>query len=296
LVLGTIVIDLDPNLARVGPLLLTWHGVFSVLGILAAARVGQYLLRREGIPGDRIYDMAVWMVVVGLIGARALYVWENYQQFAGAWQRAFFINEGGIDQWGGIFGALLGGYLWCRRNDVDYRKVIDAAGPANALGFAIGRIGDIINGEHHAIASNLPWAVNYVNPLTLGEPGRAVHPEVAYELIWNLVVFAAAMLTYDRFKRRVPVGVVGLTWLSVYAIGRFFLSFLRTDSLVFGLRQAQWAGLAMVVASIVLVAIWTMQARQRRPQDPDGPDAPGEPDEPRVRSDEEPTKAESATA
>jgi phosphatidylglycerol:prolipoprotein diacylglycerol transferase len=133
-VLGTIVIDLDPNLGRVGPLLLTWHGVFSVLGILAAARVGQYLLRREGIPGDRIYDMAVWMVVVGLIGARSLYVWENYQQFAGAWQRAFFINEGGIDQWGGIFGALLGGYIWCRRNDVDFRKVIDAAGPANALG------------------------------------------------------------------------------------------------------------------------------------------------------------------
>jgi prolipoprotein diacylglyceryltransferase len=91
----------------------------------------------------------------------------------------------------------------------------------------------------------------------------------------------------------VPIGVVGLTWLSVYAIGRFFLSFLRTDSLVFGLRQAQWAGLAMVVASIVVVAIWTMQARQRRPRDPDGPD---EPDEPRVRPDAEPTKAESATA
>jgi phosphatidylglycerol:prolipoprotein diacylglycerol transferase len=129
--------------------------------------------------------------------------------------------------------------------------------------------------------------VNYVNPLTLGEPGKAVHPEVAYELTWNLIVFTVAMLTYDRFKRRVPVGVVGLTWLSVYAIGRFFLSFLRTDSLVFGLRQAQWAGLAMVVVSIVLVAIWTTQARRRKPQDPDEPD---------VRPDEESTKAESATA
>jgi phosphatidylglycerol:prolipoprotein diacylglycerol transferase len=251
-----------------------------VLGILAAARVGQYLLRREGIPGERIYDMAVWMVVVGLIGARALYVWENYQQFAGAWQRAFFINEGGIDQWGGIFGGLLGGYLWCRRNQVDYRQVLDAIGPATALGFAIGRIGDIINGEHHAIASNLPWAVNYVNPLTLGEPGKSVHPEVAYELLWNLLVFAVAMLTYDRFKRRVPAGVVGLTWLSVYAIGRFFLSFLRTDSLVLGLRQAQWAGLAMVVVSIVLIAIWTVQANRRRPDEPE----------------EEATRAESAPA
>lgn len=263
--LATIVIDLNPNLGRIGPLMITWHGVFSVIGILAAARVGQYLLSREGIPGERIYDMAVWMVVAGLIGARLLYVWENYQLFVGAWQKVFFLTEGGIDQWGGIFGALIGGYLWCRRSGVDYRLVLDAAGPANALGFAIGRIGDIINGEHHAIASNLPWAVQYVNPFTLGEPGRTVHPEVAYELIWNLMVFTAAMLTFDRFKRRVPAGVVGLTWLSVYAMGRFCLSFLRTDSLVLGLRQAQWAGLAMVVVSVVLIAIWAFQARRGKP-------------------------------
>ena len=253
---GTIVIDLDPNLFQLGPFLITWHGVFSVLGILAAARVGQLLLRRDGVPADRIYDMAVWMVVAGLIGARLLFVWENYRAFVGAWQRVFLLNEGGISQWGGIFGALVGGYLWCRRNRIDYRKVLDVAGPANALGFAIGRIGDVINGEHHAIGSNLPWAVEYVNEKTLGEPGRAVHPEVAYELLWNLLVFGVALLTYDRLKRRLPTGVTGLIWLSAFAVGRFFLSYLRTDSLAFGLRQAQWASLAMIVVAAVAAAFW----------------------------------------
>ena len=253
---GAIVIDLDPNLFQLGPFLITWHGVFSVLGILAAARVGQLLLRRDGVPADRIYDMAVWMVVAGLIGARLLFVWENYRAFVGAWQRVLLLNEGGISQWGGIFGALVGGYLWCRRNRVDYRKVLDVAGPANALGFAIGRIGDVINGEHHAIGSNLPWAVEYVNEKTLGEPGRAVHPEVAYELLWNLLVFGVALLTYDRLKRRLPTGVTGLIWLSAFAVGRFFLSYLRTDSLAFGLRQAQWASLAMIVVAAVAAAFW----------------------------------------
>src|SRR5207237_3106636 len=100
---ATIVIDLDPNLAHIGPLLITWHGVFSVLGILAAARVGQYLLGSEGIPGERVYDMAVWMVIVALMGARAPCVWENYQQVVGSWLEAPFINEGAIDQRGGIF-------------------------------------------------------------------------------------------------------------------------------------------------------------------------------------------------
>ncbi len=269
---ATIVIDLDPNLVQIGPFLITWHGIFSVLGILAAARIGQLLLKRVGVPSEKVYDMAVWMVIAGLIGARLLYVWENYQLFAGAWQKVFFINEGGISQWGGIFGALIGGYLWCRYNKIDYRQVLDAAGVANALGFAIGRIGDIINGEHHAIDSNLPWAVRYVNEKTLGEPGRTVHPEVAYELIFNGIVFVVALVTYPVFKRRLPPGVTGLIWLSVYGLGRFLLSFLRKDSLVLGLRQAQWASLVMVAVSLALIAYWMLRSRPTAPAT-DGPEA-----------------------
>jgi phosphatidylglycerol---prolipoprotein diacylglyceryl transferase len=265
---GTIVIDLDPNVAQIGPILITWHGIFSVIGIVAAARVGQILLQRVGIAPERVYDMAVWMVIAGLIGARLLFVWENYQQFEGNLIRIVQINEGGISQWGGIFGALVGGYVWCRRHQVDYRQVLDAAGPAAALGFAIGRIGDIINGEHHAIATNLPWGVQYVNVRTLGEIGLTVHPEVAYELIWNLIVFAVAIVTYPLFKRRLPAGVTGLIWLSVFAVGRFSLSFLRTDSLVFGLRQAQWASLLMIAISIVGITIWLRLSDRRTPSEP----------------------------
>jgi phosphatidylglycerol---prolipoprotein diacylglyceryl transferase len=258
---ATIVIDLDPNLVQIGPFLITWHGVFSVLGILAAARIGQLLLRQVGVTSDRVYDMALWMVIAGLIGARLLYVWENYQLFAGAWLKVFYVNEGGISQWGGIFGGLVGALLWCLYNKVDYREVLDAAGLANALGFAIGRIGDVINGEHHAIDSNLPWAVQYVNDRTLGEPGRTVHPEVAYELVFNTIVFVTALVTFRWFKRRLPPGVTGLIWLSTYAIGRFALSFLRKDSLVLGLRQAQWASLAMLAVSLGLIAFWMLRSR-----------------------------------
>ncbi len=263
--LGTIVIDLNPNLFSIGPLLITWHGVFSVIGIVAAVRVGQVLLSRDGIAPERVYDMAVWMVVGGLIGARLLYVWENYQQFEGAWLKVVYFTEGGISQWGGIFGALVGGYLWSRRNGIDYRRILDAAGPANALGFGIGRIGDIINGEHHAIPTTLPWGVDYVNIQTLGQPGRVVHPEVAYELIFNVVVFAVAIATYSRLRPRLPVGATGMVWFAVYAAGRFALSFLREDSLVLGLRQAQWASLLMVAVAVGAVAYWMLRPRPEAP-------------------------------
>jgi phosphatidylglycerol:prolipoprotein diacylglycerol transferase len=261
--LGTVVIDLNPNIVQIGPVLVTWHGVFSLLGILAAARVGQILLRDYGIAGERVYDMAVWMVIAGLIGARLLFVWENYQLFVGAWQRVFLLNEGGISQWGGIFGALLGGYLWCRRNGVDYRQVLDAAGPANALGFAVGRIGDIINGEHHGTATDLPWGVEYVNSHTLGEPGKVVHPEVAYEMLLCLALLALLVPLHGRLKARLPDGATGLVYFGTYAAGRFLLSFMRTDSLFLGLRQAQWASLAMVVFAVVAIAV--MLRRRRAP-------------------------------
>ncbi|HEX6547528.1 MAG TPA: prolipoprotein diacylglyceryl transferase family protein [Candidatus Dormibacteraeota bacterium] len=267
----TIVIDLDPNLIQLGPFLVTWHGVFSVLGIIAAARLGAWLLeRRDGVTPDRVYDMAFWMIVAGLIGARLLYVWENYQQFAGGpWYKPLLLNEGGISQWGGIFGALIGGYLWSLRNRFSYWKVIDAAGPANAVGFLIGRIGDVINGEHHAIPTTLPWGVEYVNPHTLGQPGLVVHPEVAYEMVLCLLLLGALLPFWNRMRDQLPAGVTGLTWLALYAAGRTLLSFLREDSLFLGLRQAQWAGLAMVAIWAIAVPILLRRQRRRQPEPED---------------------------
>src|SRR6266542_5545468 len=114
---------------QVGAFLITWHGIFSVLGILAAARLGAYVLEQDGVTSQQVYDMAVWMVVVGIIGARLLYVWENYHQCTGQpFYKVFALNEGGISQWSGIFGALLGGWLWCLRNHVPFLRVVDAAG------------------------------------------------------------------------------------------------------------------------------------------------------------------------
>ena len=252
----SIVIDLDPNLFKLGPFLITWHGVFAVLGILAGARLGLWLLSKDGVDVSHGADGVAWMVVVGLIGARLLYVWENYKLFAGQLGRIFLLTEGGISQWGGLFGAMLGAYIWARRAAISYWKVIDAAGAATMIGLAIGRIGDVINGEHHGTPTNLQWGVEYVNANTLGQPGLVVHPEVAYEMILTLVLLAALLPFHQRLKARLPDGVLGLTYLGLYGLGRFFLSYLRTDPAVFaGLRQAQLASLLMFVIAVVGIPI-----------------------------------------
>ena len=253
----TIVIDLDPNIVRIGPLLITWHGVFSVLGIIAAARLGFWLLQKDVGHIHNTGDGLAWMVVLGLIGARLLYVWENFRIFAGGQiLRVFALTEGGISQWGGLFGAMVGVYVWSRLSKLSFWKIIDAGGPAAMIGLTIGRIGDVINGEHHGSPTTVPWGVEYVNPNTLGQPGVVVHPEVAYEMILCLFILGALLPFHQRLKTRLPDGVLGLIYFGVYATGRFLLSYYRLDPAVFlGLRQAQIASALMVVIAVIAIPV-----------------------------------------
>ena len=280
----TIIIDLEPNLFRIGPFLITWHGVFAVLGILAAARLGLWLLGKEGIDVSRGADGVAWMVVLGLIGARLLYVWENYKLFSGNLLRIFAITEGGISQWGGLFGAMVGVYVWSRRAAISFWEIMDAAGPATMIGLAIGRIGDVINGEHHGTPTTAPWGVEYVNADTLGQPGQVVHPEVAYEMILTLVLLGAILPFHRRLKKTLPVGVLGLIYLGLYGVGRFFLSYYRTDPAVFaGLRQAQLASLLMAVIVVAAIPILFRRRASMKPAEV-------------VASDEEPVELEPVAA
>lgn len=251
----SIVIDLNPNIVRIGFLLITWHGVFAVLGIVAAARLGFWLLRKDKVDVKGAGDLLAWMVVLGLIGARVLYVWENFSRFAGGQLlRVFALTEGGISQWGGLFGAAVGAYIWAKRAKFSYWKLVDAGGAAAMIGLAIGRIGDVINGEHHGTPTDLPWGVEYVNPNSLGEGGKVVHPEVAYEMLLSLLILGALLPIHRRLKARWPDGVLGLTYFALYATGRFFLSFYRADpGVLLGLRQAQVASLLMVAIAVIAI-------------------------------------------
>jgi hypothetical protein len=143
---------------------------------------------------------------------------------------------------------------------------MDAAGPATMIGLAIGRIGDVINGEHHGTPTTAPWGVEYVNADTLGQPGQVVHPEVAYEMILTLVLFGAILPFHQRLKKTLPVGVLGMIYLGLYGVGRFFLSYYRTDPAVFaGLRQAQLASLLMVVIAVIAIPILFQRRSSTKP-------------------------------
>ena len=186
----TITIPWDPNLAKFGPFTLSWHGVFTAIGIACGVYLGARLGRRQGFTEDDAYSIALVGVPCGIIGARGMFVLENKIRFEGHWIDVLKINEGGITIYGAIMGGILGSvaYGWVRRMPV--ARGLDCAIFGALLGMAIGRIGDFINGEHIAKVSNLPWAVKYTDP---NSPGFAFsasstgyiarHPATTYEMI-----------------------------------------------------------------------------------------------------------------
>ncbi len=256
-------IGIDPNVFSVFGLLVTWHGVFTAIGIIAGVWLAVRIASspRVGIDIDTSYTIGMIVVACGLVGARAAYVLENYGDNPNidSFVDIFKVTEGGITIWGAMLGGALGGWIYGLRAKLPSAAGADAAAFGMLLGMAIGRIGDIINGEHLAKATDLPWGVYYSN---VNSPGFAHsfavgpwHPAVAYELIGDLVIIGLLALLW---KRQPKSGVIFCTAFIVYAIMRFFVSFLRLDSHepLLGLTTPQLTSLAVIIVGVPLMAFF----------------------------------------
>lgn len=207
---------------------------------------------------DAGYSIATWGVVGGIIGARILHVADRWDFYSQNLVQIPMIWTGGIAVWGAAIGGVLGGLIAAlRRRDVPIGGTADAAAPGIGLGFAIGRIGDIINGEHHSTpCEGVGICVGYTHPATLGQTGP-VHLVVAYEMVWNLIGVALAVVL-RRPLGGAPEGRIFWLWMVWYAIGRLWFGSIRVGDPIAaaGLRQDQLMGvLTLLVAIPVLMLL-----------------------------------------
>jgi prolipoprotein diacylglyceryl transferase len=262
----------SPNITEIGGFLLTWHGLFTAIGILAGVQLALRIAASVRYDPDEAYTLALVGVPSGIVGARALFVAEHWDFYGHDLGQILAITEGGISIWGAILGGILGSLLFALWRHYPIARGLDAAGFGLILGQAIGRIGDLINGEHLARATNLPWGVIYTNTdspafahsLTVG----AHHPATTYELLGDLVILGLMFWLFFGVLRR-RAGVTFFVYFIGYAVMRFFLTYLRVDSAtVFGglLRVPQFV--SVIVVLISLPGVWVFW---RRPEEPDDP-------------------------
>ena len=269
-ILLAIKIGVDPQLFEVAGVEITWHGLFTAVGVIAGVGVAAILGRRAGFNEDSIYNVALALVIGGIIGARGLFVLEHLDTFKDDPGDIFRVNTGGISIYGALIGGAAGAWLYAIiRHVPNIPRGADIAAMAAIVGMAIGRIGDVINGEHFASSTGLPWGVIYTNQnspsfLRFGPNADPQHPAVAYELIGDLLIFAVLFLVYRRSQR---AGVTFFSWVFLYGLLRVFVSFLRSgdEIILLGLRMAQLIALATMPLGIagVIYLLRTPPREQR---------------------------------
>jgi phosphatidylglycerol:prolipoprotein diacylglycerol transferase len=209
---------------------------------------------RVNIDPDTAYTIGMVVVASGLVGARALYVAENYGDSSSidSFVDIFRITEGGISIYGAMIGGAIGGWAYGLRKKLPCAAGADAAAFGMMLGLAVGRIGDLINGEHFAKTSDLAWAVTYSHPNSTAFFREAMHPATTYELIGDLFILAVLAFLWRLHPKS---GVVFVSAFLLYAVMRFFVSFLRLDSEepLLGLSVPQLVAIGTVIVGLPLL-------------------------------------------
>lgn len=244
-------INIDPVLWQVGPFTLRWYGLMIALALLTGIAVAVREARRKGIAEDEIYSFALWAVIAGVIGARALHVIDKFDYYRQHPAAIFALQEGGLAIYGTILFGLLAGVIYAWRRGIPAGRLADVGAPALIIGQAIGRLGCIINGDAYGAPTNVPWALVYSHPNALAPLGVPGQPTPGYELIWDVLVFGVLV----TLRRRLRVdGTLFLIYISLYSAGRFVITFWRQDDIfMLGLREAQVVSLAAIVVAVPLM-------------------------------------------
>lgn len=237
---------------------------FSVAAWLASSRVMQI-----GQHPDVIWDMLMWALVPGLIGARVYYLWRHgspeFETATGLAKllAAISLWDGGIVFYGSVIGGAVGIVVFCRMRRIPIVPMLDVMAPSLLVGEAFGRIGCFLYGCCYGGACSLPWAVRFPpdsltfqkmlekGQVTPDDPATPLlHPTQLYS---SLAAFLLAWLLSRAFQKRRFDGFVLCLFAIFYPINRSLLELLRTDIDPYqsGLKDAQIFSLVLLLAGSV---------------------------------------------
>lgn len=247
----------------VGPIRVSPHGLATASGFLAGARLLLPATRARGIHDDHVNTMLLRAIVGALVGARLAYVANHLSDYRDAPLEILEVWEGGISLLGGIAGGILAAIPVMRRQHLSFWRVMDAAAPGLALGILIGRIGDLVVGDHLGKPTNLAFGFRCTgadSSSSCDAPlGQGVHLPALYDLV--SVTALLGLLLVLRRRRRWD-GFLILVFATWYGTGRIVEDFFRVDvTHGTGLTGSQWSSLIVVV-----VSLWVLVVRRRTPR------------------------------
>jgi prolipoprotein diacylglyceryl transferase len=245
------------------------YGVLLAVGVIVATLVGERRWRARGYPKDGIFDIAFWVVIGGVVGARAYHVVTDYQRFEDDPLRAFAIWKGGLSIWGAVLGGAVAVVVVTRIKHMPTLAVLDCIAPGVVLAQAIGRWGNWFNQELFGKPTTLPWALEIApSHRPAGYAQYATfQPTFLYESLWCLVVLGLLLVAERKLPLR--LGQTFALYVVLYTFARFFVENLRIDPAheIGPLRVNAWVSvLAFLFGIVWFVWLGRHEPRQRPPR------------------------------
>ncbi len=252
----------------IGPLYIHFYGIIIMVGVLA----GTWVAYREAIRlkqnVDVIWDMLIWILIGGIVGARIWHILTPPPSMVKEGITTLYylthpldalaIWNGGLGIPGAIVGGALALFLFTRRHHLTFLLWLDAIAPGVALGQAIGRWGNFVNQELYGAPTHLPWAI-YIDPshrLPGYESQAYYHPLFLYESLWDLANLVFLLWVRRRFSKRLYSGDVFLIYTITYPVGRFLFEFLRLDASQIGGINANQTLMLIIFIISGLTLLW----------------------------------------
>ena len=254
----------DNGVIDIGPIPLHAYGLLLAIGVLVAAWIAERRWVARGFDGKTFSDMAVWIVVGGVVGARVYHVISDYQLFTDDWLRAFQIWKGGLSIWGVLAGGVIAVIVLTRIKHVETLPLMDCIAPGLLAAQAIGRWGNYFNQELFGRPTDLPWALEIDaahRPAEFFEE-PTFHPTFLYESLWALVVFGILLWADKRFT--MGHGRVFALYVAMYTAGRTAVESLRIDTggdvegparEILGMRINGWVAALLFAGAIAYIVV-----------------------------------------
>ncbi len=250
-----------PKLIEIGSFYLPTYGVLVALGFLAGLAVTVKLARRSGLNPELVTNLAVYVALSGMLGAKILMILFDWNAYMANPSRIFSfetLQAAGVFQ-GGLILALATAFFYMRKQNLPLLASADVFAPGVAIGHAIGRLGCFAAGCCWGTECDLPWAVKFHNPAATALTGVPLevplHPSQLYEFGSEFLLFA---FLWWRFAKPHRTGQIIGMYLVLSSIARFGIEFTRfhEQALPFGLPLSitQWIAIALAIVGVVVLA------------------------------------------
>src|SRR3989344_2781034 len=240
--------NIDPVLLRIAGFEIRYYGLIIVLSLILAYFMLPYLAKKKklNLSKEKIENLLFYTALACLIGARLFIVFLYHPSYYLSNPLEIFkIWKGGVSFHGALLFGLLAVYFFCKKHKLKFLEIMDLLIIPTALGFALGRIGNFLNGELYGRITSVPWAVKF----STVEGFR--HPSQLYESAKNFLIFFT--LLFLNKKKHKP-GFLLAIFLIMYSVLRFLIEFVREPEIYIGfLTMGQVLNILMFIAGIYLL-------------------------------------------